>query len=90
MEAGNETVEGIKGEEKMNLFILSIYDSGYGATMFENGFKINLEEDDNRAAFIRRFGFSPEQAFIKDLQMTLPPNTKIILCVDGNIEVADT
>ena len=74
----------------MNLFILSIYDGGYGATMFENGFKVNLETEENRAAFIQRFKVAPEYATMKDLKKVLPPFTKIILCVDGDIEVGDS
>lgn len=62
----------------MNLFILSIYDGGYGATMFENGFKVNLETEENRAAFIQRFKVAPEYATMKDLK------------VDGDIEVGDS
>ena len=74
----------------MNLFILSIYDGGYGATMFENGFMIDLTTAANRKAFMLRFGEMPEQVTMSDLQKVLPPNTRIILCVDGDIEVDDS
>lgn len=74
----------------MNLFILSIYDGGYGASMYENGFKIDLEEDENRDAFIKRFGVKPEDATIKVIQKAIRPFTKIIICVDGDIQVGDS
>ena len=73
----------------MNLFILSIYDGGYGATMFENGFMVDLTTVANRLAFMRRFGEMPEQVSMSDLQNVIPPDTKIVLCVDGDIEVTD-
>lgn len=73
----------------MNLFILSTYDSAYCATMYENGFEIDLTTKENWTAFRQRFGVSPEGASMSDLQKILPSNMKIILCVDGDIEVAD-
>ena len=74
----------------MNLFVLSIYDSAHCATMFENGFMIDLTTIANRKAFFCRFGDMPEQVSMNDLQTALPPFTKIILCVDGDIEVGDS
>ena len=74
----------------MNLFILSLYDGGYCASMYEDGFKIDLKEDENRDAFIRRFKVEPENATIKDLQKALRPFTKIIICDDGDIQVGDS
>lgn len=73
----------------MNLFVLSVYDSAYHAEMFENGFLINLTVDMNRYAFIERFHVPPEQISIEVLKKLLPPDTEIVLCVDGEIEIGD-
>ena len=74
----------------MNLFILSIYDGGYCISMYEKGFTIDLKTEENRNAFIKRFGVEPEYATIKDLKTRLLPFTKIIICDDGDIQVGDS
>ena len=70
----------------MNLVILSVYDSGYCASLLEDDKITELDEFEAQKAFKERFGKYPQIITLKELKKHYPEDTIVIICQDGGIE----
>ena len=67
------------------LVILSVYDSGYCATLLEGNKITDLDDNEPRADFKSRFGKYPENITLEELRKHYPEGTIIVICRDGGI-----